>query len=159
MALRGLGWTYHQIAQAAGTSSSVPHGLALGRYRSLRHASETAVLSVPLAPARSHRGTDATGTRRRVQALAWMGWPAHVVASRAGTTAATLLTETCRGRLSVRLAEGVRAVYADLSATPGPSRIAGAKARQSGHAPPAAWDDGQIDNPRARPQGVRRDVA
>jgi hypothetical protein len=158
-ALRALGWTWQQIAEAAGVAGAVPHGLHQCRHKRLRHRSEQALLSVPLEPAQSHRGTDAAGTRRRVQALAWMGWPASEVAARAGTTAATLLTEIYRGRLSVRLAGQVRAVYEDLSGKRGPSVHAAAKARQFGYAPPAAWDDELIDDPRARPRGVRRAAA
>jgi len=154
-ALRGLGWTWQQIAEAAGTSSAVPWCLHRGQYKTIRRKSEQALLSVPLVPAESHRGTGPAGTRRRVQALAWMGWSGQEIARRAGYHPATLHTEIYRGSLSVRLAERVRAIYAELSATPGPSRMAAVKARRLGYAPPAAWDGGEIDNPRARPKGVR----
>jgi hypothetical protein len=159
MALRGLGWTWQQIADAAGTSNSVPFCLASGRYKTIRRKSEVALLSVPLLPAESHRGVNAAGTRRRVPALAWMGWSGAEIARRAGCHHATLHTEIYRGSLSVRLAGRVRVIYRELSATPGPSRMAAVKARQFGYAPPAAWDGDEIDDPRARPKGVRKVAA
>jgi lambda repressor-like predicted transcriptional regulator len=157
--LRELGWTWQQIADAAQLANSVAHGLSLGRYKRLRLASEQALLSVPLVPRESHRSTGATGTRRRVQALAWMGWSGAEVSHRAGVSPATLQTEIYRGRLSVRLAARVRAVYGELSGIRGPSSMAAAKARRMGFAPPAAWDDGAIDDPQARPLGVRKQQA
>lgn len=158
-ALRSLGWTWEQIAQAAGLSTWVAHNLHRGTSRRLLAESEEALLSVPLVSAESHRGVDAAGTRRRVQALAWMGWPTSEVAIRAGTTRATLATEISRGRVSVRLSHRVSTVYADLSGRRGPSAVAAGKARQLGFAPPAAWDDGRIDDPRARPAGIRREAS
>lgn len=91
-ALRDLGWTYEQIAQAATVSTWVPHRLATGHTRQLLPESERAIVAVPLVPRDSHRGIDSAGTRRRVQALAWMGWPGAEVARRAGTTQSALAT-------------------------------------------------------------------
>jgi hypothetical protein len=155
-ALRALGWTWQQIGDAAGLSNAVAHALHHGRYKTLRHKSELALLSVPLVPAESHRGTDPTGTRRRVQALAWMGWSGGEVARRAGYHHATLHTLIYRGSMSVRLAERVRVIYGELSHVQGPSQMAAVKARRLGFAPPAAWDEGEIDDPKARPRGVRK---
>jgi len=156
-ALRDLGWAWEQIAQAAGLSSWVAHRLHAGVTTSLRPESERALLSVPLQPKASHRGVDSTGTRRRVQALAWLGWPAAEVASRAGTTTLSLRTLIQPNRrISYALAMRVAAVYDELSCTPGRSNFAAGKARHHGFAPPAAWDDDTIDDPKARPQGIRR---
>jgi len=159
-ALRGLGWTYEQIAEAAGVSTWVPHKLAIGQTKHLWPESEQAILQVPLEPRGSHRGVDSAGTRRRVQALSWMGWPCAEVARRAGIPVATLRTLILPSRrISYTLARQVAAVYEQLSCIPGPSKGAAAKARQLGFAPPAAWDDDRIDNPKARPCGVRVDAA
>lgn len=151
-ALRALGWTWEQIAAAAGLSTYVPHRLGTGATKRLRAESAAALLAVPLAPADSHRGINSTGTRRRVQALAWMGWPASEVASRAGTTAATLQTLILPSRqISVALARRVAAVYDELCLKQGPSKIAAGKARSLGFVSPMAWDDDAIDNPEAKP--------
>jgi hypothetical protein len=156
-ALRELGWAYEQIADEAGLSTWVPHNLHLGRTARLLPESERAILALPLKPHASQRGVDSAGTRRRVQALAWMGWPASEVACRAGTTASSLQTLILpRRQISYALAQRVAAVYDDLAGTEGPSRMAALKARQLRHAPPAAWDDDTIDDPNSRPQGIRR---
>jgi hypothetical protein len=157
LALRDLGWTFEQIAEAAGLSTWVPHKVVTGVTKHLWPESERALLAIPLEPRGSHRGVDSAGTRRRVQALAWMGWPAAVVAQQADTSTASLQTliQPTR-RVSYALAARVAEVYERLSGTPGPSKIAAGKARQLGFAPPAAWDDERIDDPRARPCGVRK---
>lgn len=114
--------------------------------------SEQAILSVPAVAFDSHRGVPALGARRRVQALAWMGWPNREIARRIGCSPRSLPTLLSRGRISARLAHRIADVYEQLSTVLGPSRIAAAKARQLGFAPPLAWDD--IDNERERPKGV-----
>ena len=155
-ALRELGWTFEAIAQAAGVSTWSVHRVHTGQSRRVLAETETAVLAVPLVACESHRGVDATGARRRVEALAWMGWPNREVAVRVGCSPRSLPTLLHRGRLSVRLAWRIAAVYEELSGVPGPSRGAAGKARALGFAPPAAWDDESIDDPSERPQGVRR---
>lgn len=154
--LRALGWTWEQIGATAHISHSVPYDLAQHRYQRLQKVSADALLAVPLTSRESHRGVGAHGTKRRVQALAWMGWPEAEVAARCGVRPKTIAAEIDRGRVSHRLALRVAAVYADLSHVPGPSQVAAGKARSLGHPPPAAWDEDTIDNPRARPIGARR---
>lgn len=157
-ALRDLGWTWEQIGQAAGINQHVPYDLHRGVYRRLRKESADALLSIPLAPGSSHRGRDNTGTRRRVQGLSWMGWPAHVVAERVGCPVSTLRTLILPGRrISYRLAARVAAVYEELHMTPGPSKGAAGKARGLGFAPPLAWDPDTIDDPAAAPEYVARE--
>lgn len=159
--LRGLGWTWGQIGNAAGISWAIPFHLLTGRqYRRVLPETRDALLAVPAVPASSHRGMDSAGTRRRVQALAWMGWPCAEVARRIGSTGqslATLILPT--RRISFAMAAKVSGVYDELSGIRGPSNISAAKARGLGFAPPAAWDEGTIDDPAARPQGIRRAAA
>ncbi|WP_329521196.1 hypothetical protein [Spirillospora sp. NBC_01491] len=162
-ALRTLGWTWEQIADAADLSTYVAHQIGRGKTRHLLPESERALLAVPLEARDSQRSIDSTGTRRRVQALAWMGWPAREVAARAGTTQATLQTLILPNRrISHALARRVAAVYDELCMTPGPSRIAAGKARAAGFAPPLAWPDDLIDAPTAAPdlgeKSTRRDA-
>lgn len=158
--LRDLGWTWERIGAAAGISHAIPYGLGTGRYRRVLAETERALLAVPLEPMVSHHGIDSCGTRRRVQALAWMGWPGEVVAVRAGIRPSALRTLILPyRRISSAAAARVAAVYDELSHLPGPSTLAAGKARGLGHAPPAAWDDDTIDDPKARPAGVRRAAA
>lgn len=158
--LRDLGWTWEQIAEAAGVSVYVPHQIGKGNTKRIRVENERALLAVPLVARDSHRGVNSTGTRRRVQALAWMGWPCSEVARRAGIPETTLRTLILPSRrISVAYAHRVAAVYEELSFRRGPSRISAGKARQLGFVPPLAWDEDTIDDPRARPHGIRREVA
>jgi hypothetical protein len=150
--LRALGWTWVQISEAAGVSTWVPHKAGTGRTRWMLKDRADAVLRVPLTPQVSHRGVDSAGTRRRVQALAWMGWTTAEVARRAGTTANTLRTLILPDRrVSFSLAHRVAEVYEQLSHLQGPSKGAAGKARQLNFAPPLAWDEDTIDAPTASP--------
>lgn len=155
--LRDLGWPYEQIADAAGVSTWVPHKLATGQTRHLWPESERALLALPLVPYPSHRGVDGTGTYRRLEALQWLGWPLAEIARRLGLKPNTLTTLRSRGEpVSYRVAQAMAALYEELSGRPGPSRMTATKARKRGYAPPLAWDDDTIDDPSARPCGVRR---
>lgn len=155
--LRNLGWTYEQIAEAAQVSAWVPHKLSTGVTQHLWVESERAILAVPLEPRESHRGVDGTGTYRRCEALLWMGWPWAEIDSRVGLRPYSLATYRTRHEpVSYRIACRVAAVYDELSHLPGPSKQTATKARKAGYAPPAAWDEGTIDDPKARPAGVRK---
>lgn len=155
--LRQLGWTYEQIADAAGTSTWVPHKLATEATRWAWSDRADAVMAVPLTPRTSHRGVDGTGTYRRLEALQWMGWPAATIAARLGLKPYTLTTLRWRREpVSFRVAREMAALYEQLSHQPGPSKMTATKARRRGYAPPLAWDDETIDNPQARPVGVRK---
>lgn len=108
---------------------------------------------------------DATGTRRRLQALAAIGWSAPALAARSTVTSTMIsyLRQPSTGPLVRRdIAAVVTALYDRWSGTPGPcGRVRGA-ARHNRYAPPLAWDDDAIDDPAASPVTVletRRDVA
>ncbi|WP_162830358.1 hypothetical protein [Amycolatopsis palatopharyngis] len=153
-ALRELGWTWRQIATTAGTSTWAPYNIVHGPAARVWPDTEKALLSVPLTPQGSHRGVDAIGARRRVQALGWMGWSVPEIERRCGVAPCTLYRLLLKGRLSYSLAQRVAAVYDELSLVQGPSKQSATKARISGHAPPLAWDDDTIDDPEAVPQGM-----
>lgn len=150
--LRAAGWTFTQIQEASGVAHTVSAVLLRERYGRVRKATADAILDVPVMRRASCRGVDSAGTRRRVQALAWMGWTTAEVAARAGATPNSLTTLILSNRrVSFALAQRVADVYDQLSHVQGPSTGAAAKARQFGHAPPAAWDEDTIDDPAAKP--------
>lgn len=97
------------------------------------------------------------GTRRRVRALAAIGWSQPALAERLGvaqqTLAATLASD---GSVTARTARRVQAVYADLEQTSGPSTRSRRHAAAQGWAPPAAWDD--IDDPTEQPDPTTADT-
>lgn len=161
--LRELHWTWQQI----GAASEVPFGhisaIARGEYATVRGGTARKILAVPLVESSWHHGVDPTGTRRRIQAMQWMGWPAREIAERVGVKTETISTVSHRGggrgRVSSRLARAIANIYEDLSGLPGPSRQSATKARAYGYAPPLAWDDDTIDDPKRRPRGIRRAAA
>lgn len=100
------------------------------------------------------RVVDATGTRRRLRALAALGWPMVILAAQLGYREAQAVSRLCQPgttRVNVATAAAVRRLYDQLSMTPGPSPRARATAARSGWLPPLAWDDADLDNPAAAP--------
>lgn len=93
---------------------------------------------------------DRTGTVRRVQALARLGWPVLFVQQQAGFSRSYDLMNPHRAIRRAN-ADRVAAIYDRLSMTPGPSRRAAARAERLGWVPPLAWDDDLIDDPAAEP--------
>jgi hypothetical protein len=103
------------------------------------------------------RHVDATGTRRRVQALAAIGW-SHANVSRYIGWEGTFLAQAMRtrGKVHVDTAAAVRKAYDDLSMKLPPQtttseRMSVARtlklAERQGWLPPLAYDDGRIDDP------------
>lgn len=154
--LRALGWTGSLIGAAAGVSHVVPYYVSKGERRTLTRRTAAAILAIEPVLVDSPLLVDAVGTRRRIEALACLGWPQKVVALRIGRHYTMLTRALSRGRVTASTALLVANVYRELSRASGPSRLAATRARNAGWAPPAAWDDDEIDNPRARPRGVRR---
>jgi hypothetical protein len=148
--------------------SGVPHGaiskLLYGDYtrgmapsRRIRPETEERLLAVHatldnLAPAAL---VDATGTRRRVQALACLGWSASEVARRIGVAPTNFHRTLRKQRVHARTARAVRDLYDQLCMTPSPTPTAAStaqRARANGWIPPLGWDEGDIDDPTARPR-------
>lgn len=163
----GIGWK--RTAELAGLSAGTVNHLMHSDPPSKRVQRKTleAILSVEprLENAAPKARVDATGTRRRIQALAAAGWPLNRIARELGwrRSKVSLVLGTFE-RVTVPTALAVRALYEQLWDKPCPAangneaagiRKAKAHARRMGWAPPAAWDD--IDDPRDRPKGVRRE--
>lgn len=109
----------------------------------------------------------ATGTLRRLHALHARGWSRRALAARLGTEPNTLTHIEATGMVTGRTARAVRDLYEALwdqappSATPHERAAVSRTLRwalEHRWAPPAAWDDGRIDDPAARPLGVRADA-
>lgn len=96
---------------------------------------------------------DATGTRRRLRAMARMGWPAPVLAAETGLAEETvrMIAAGRRRRVHTTTARAVCEVYDRLSMTPGPRPWVATWARNRGWHPPLAWDDDDLDDPTATP--------
>jgi len=94
---------------------------------------------------------DATGTIRRLRALAAMGWPMKQLAAMSGVAMPTIsyLMHHRRATVYSRTAAKVAALYDELSMKEGNSQRSRLRARRHGWAPPLAWDDETIDDPNA----------
>lgn len=97
---------------------------------------------------------DATGTRRRIQALATLGWSSNAVAAKAGMRGSDVRDIVYdQERVYITTAAIISQVYVALEnslapMTTTPQRASAGQARsvatRNGWAPPIAWDD--IDN-------------
>lgn len=75
-ALRGLGWTVQGIAERAGVPRSVVDSLLSTRYKRTTRVTAEAILAVRIQfpPVMKWKRVPVTGTQRRLEALAYMGW-------------------------------------------------------------------------------------
>jgi hypothetical protein len=103
---------------------------------------------------------DATGTQRRIQALAVHGWSRNSVARHIGMREDNFREAIKQERVTARLARRVAAAYDDLwdqdpldrgVSLNAVSRVRAAAQRAGWHGP-LAWDDDTIDDPKALPQ-------
>jgi len=161
---------YAQIARLSGTSATHIREIAGTVVRSgnrppiRRIRTDLAVRLLAIEPTPANRAphchVDATGARRRLQALVAIGWPPDTLAHRLGRTPADLRrTLTCTTAVTERSARHVRDLYDRLwdtqppRATPAQRHAAeSARAHAASHrwAPPLAWDDIETDR-RPRP--------
>lgn len=112
----------------------------------------------------AHTPVDATGTRRRLQALGAAGWPAAHLAARLDTTPSHFTVLMRQQQVTAARARAARALYDQLClADPAahgirPASITRARryATARGWAPVGAWDDDTLDDPQATPDTGRR---
>lgn len=171
LSTRGLGWK--RAAARAGLAQSTVCKLLYGYPargqappRRCRERTAAALLAVTagLDDLGAATRVPGIGTRRRLQALAALGWCRGQLATRVdldpGNLAKTLRSPT----VTASTARAARRLYDELWDTPPPQTTPGearAAARARGHArrhgwaPPLAWDDDTIDDPVATPAGVR----
>lgn len=115
------------------------------------------ILAIPAADVSKAPGmtVDATGTRRRIQALAAFGWSITQQAAEVGWTVSNLHALLSRELVQRTTAQTVEDLYDKWSMTEPPSGYARTRvlavARKHGWFPPLAWDDDSIDDPAAFP--------
>ncbi|QGZ53296.1 hypothetical protein GPZ77_34260 (plasmid) [Streptomyces sp. QHH-9511] len=148
---RGL--TPTQIAREAGLEASTIRRYAEGQVR-VRRVNAEKVLGVPLDVRVSLGDVPAFGATRRVRALYALGHLNWEIAQTAGISrdAVCALAAGAWSTLKVGADDGIRAAYDQLSMRTGTSWKTRRLAERNGWAPPLAWDDDMIDDPRAVPQ-------
>jgi hypothetical protein len=164
-ALRAAGIGIDQIPVLAGLDRRCI--TRLPRTRSLRADTAAKILAVRPDPDLRAGGAriDATGTRRRLQALQVLGWSQRRLAELLGTQQ-VVVGKVARGQsefVRVATARRVRDLYERIWDQQPPAstkreRQSATNARRAaaarGWAPPMAWDDDTIDDPKAKPEGT-----
>lgn len=155
--LTARGWTQAQIGAAARVNQATICLVLQGNQPTVHTRTATAILDIRLdqAPPIPRGLTDATGTRRRLQALMVLGHTVPDIARRIGVGVSSL-EQTAEGRwVNVRTgtAAKVARVYRQLSVIPAPptryAELARNQAMERGWYGPMAWAD--IDDPACVP--------
>jgi transcriptional regulator with XRE-family HTH domain len=174
LAQLGIGW--RRTAELAGLHNSVVRSLVYGSSgrepcKRIRPETAAAILAVEARTRNVHasRPVDATGTRRRLQALVASGWSRSKLGERLGIEPTEMSQTLRRERVTAGRAQAVADLYDELWKRQPPEsewrdKIAAARsrnyAREHGWAPPLAWDDDQMDQPDAQPaEGWRRSAS
>lgn len=151
----GQGYTYEQIAESAKCSHSTISGLGRERYSTVKRTIAEKILAAQPGPVRTdeYLPLDATGTRRRLQALIAIGHPHGKIAAAIGHSTGALSKilnghyPTVRGTTARAVAE----LYRQWSKTPGSCVRSRNRANAEGWAGPMAWGP-EIDDPTATPE-------
>lgn len=160
------------IQRMSGVSKAVLARLIYGRpergeapSRKIRPANADRLLAIPVPEPTDNAVIDATGTRRRLQALVAMGWSGAELMRRIGIIGTDFPKILGRDQILVRTERKIRALYDRLWDVPPPSstrweRATITRALQFAAArdwvPPMAWDDDTIDDPATQPARVPR---
>lgn len=167
--LRDVGIGVDQIAKLAGLSSSHLRGLiypsSRGKppFQKVRRETAERILAVPAEDtsraANSH--VDATGTRRRLQALVAVGWAQAWLAHELHRSPANLRRSMTSESVTARTAQLVNDMYERLWDAAPPDQVPAQRrasdaartfAADHGWLPPLAWDDiDQDDDPDPLP--------
>lgn len=150
--LRELGWTWELMSERTGLG---PHTASnVFKRGTVSFAVAEALLALPLVEVfPALRLLDPTGTRRRVEALNYLGWTRRYLEQRMGMGVCALSKVIREGRVTPRTARLMSALYDELNGRQGPNKRAASVAKASGYHPPAAWDYVDIDDPKAKPFG------
>jgi hypothetical protein len=157
--LMAAGMSFKAIALAAGWASRNALADAMTRKR-VMHKTMNRVLAVRIdSDNRRDAYVDATGSARRIQALAVNGWPSRNLAKQLGHKDPATIQNIASGKtptIRLRTKDAIRGLYEELWDQAGPSVRAASIAKGKGWLPPLAWDDEAIDDPCYEPEDVRR---
>lgn len=159
--LMAAGMSFRAISLTAGYTSRNSLADIFTRAR-VRPDTMARILAVnPQRDNRRDAYTDATGSRRRLQALAVNGWSTRNLAAQLGHNHPTTVQDITAGKtptVRLRTKDAIRDLYEELWDQPGPSQRTAAIAKAKGWLPALAWDDDLIDKPEHEADDVRRPV-
>lgn len=155
--LTAAGMSQWDITIAAGWKSRNALACALKADR-VTPKTMSRVMAITTPPVTRRNGyVDATGSRRRLQALSVMGYTFRNIAHRLGNLDQSTYVYIANGETATirrRTAQSIAELYDELWDKPGASKRSTCIALRKGYAPPLAWDDDTIDDPGARPTGI-----
>lgn len=160
LVLSRFGYNQEQIARAAGISARTVYRIASGKAPTIFGRVHRAILSVEptISDLDSSTRIPSTGSRRRVEALACLGWSIAAIADQMGITRAALSERVNTRETTVESHLQLAAVYERLWNThPSAATLTEAgmitrtrrRAAREGWVPPMGWDD--IDTDPAAP--------
>ena len=157
--LMASGMSFRAIALTAGWSSRNALADAMSRKRVTPRTLARVLAVHPELDNRRDAYVDATGSARRLQALAINGWPTRNLAKQLGHKDPATIQHIANGKtptIRLRTKDGIRALFDELWDQPGPSKRTADFAKARGWLPALAWDDDVIDRPEHQPEDVRR---
>lgn len=154
------GWTQRQIARSSGVEAASIHQIFIGAQEKTAKWRAAAILAVQITPPPTDpHHVDATGSRRRLQALRVIGHRRYDIAALLGITDDRIkhITNGRTRRVTRYEATAIARLYRRLSVIPGPSQQTATIARNKGWHGPLAWE--AIDDPACKPETGHRSRA
>lgn len=151
--LRDFGISVPTIERLAGEGKGQMAQLIYGNQKTITAKRAERILAVrfDLDAIPPTKLVDASGTRRRIEALMCNGWSYTHIGRLIGGSRQLVTKHHNAKHVTAATARTIRDVYGILWDQPGPEPRAVNKARREGFAPPLAWDDDSIDDPNAHP--------
>lgn len=163
--LRSVGYSMADISELTGLDKTTLDRIVAGRRKQVQVNTYLMLMGVPSPSTFVAKGVHNqgrlripnVGTRRRLRALAAIGYSLEHLAKEFGVTVTPVHQWMTRDHVAPETACRVRDVFERLQALPGPSNNAALRAKAKGWPPPMAWDEDTIDDPDAEPYDVERD--
>jgi len=154
--IRGEGWTFREIVEATGIPKSSLQRMLRDKPKFLMQSTANRIVTATRPGKAPQARVDATGTRRRLQALVAHGWTLTELADQLDRGLANVAKLATAPGCFEHTRREVADLYDRLWAVEVPDGFGKRRsltlARQRGWVGALAWDD--IDNPRAKPRGA-----